>query len=89
MDAFAVHTKETLEKELTEKIEEYRRRKRQEVRGKKENIKKILEEAQQEEKELRATEEDQYNRIKLKIQQEIAHQIMQLEEDKIKKLWIV
>ena len=36
-----------------------------------------------------ATEEDQYNRIKLKIQQEIAHQIMWLEEDKIKKLQIV
>ena len=42
-----------------------------------------------EEKELRATEEDQYNRIKLKIQQEIAHQITQLEEDKIKKIQIV
>ena len=34
------------------------------------------------------TEEDQYNRIKLKIQQEIAHQLMQLEEDKIKTLQI-
>ena len=35
-----------------------------------ENIKKILEEAQQEEKELRTTEEDWYNGIKLRIQQE-------------------
>ena len=34
------------------------------------------------------TEEDQYNRIKLKIQQEIAHQLTQLEEDKIKTLQI-
>ena len=45
-------------------------------------MKKILEEAQQEEKELKVNEEDQYNRIKLNIQQEIAHHLTQLEEDK-------
>ena len=71
------------------KIEELEEEKDEKLEEKEENIKKILEEAQQEEKELRATEEDWYNRIKLKIQQEIAHQITQLEEDKIKKLQIV
>ena len=89
VDAFAVHTRETLEKELTEKIEELEEEKYEKLEEKEENIKKILEEAQQEEKELMATEEDRYNRIKLKIQQEITHQITQLVEDKIKKLQIV
>ena len=88
MDAFAVHTRETLEKELTEKIEELEEERDKKLEEKEENIKKTLEEAQQEENELRVTEEDPYNRIKLKIQQEIAHQLMQLEEDKIKTLWI-
>ena len=83
MDAFAVGTRETLEKELTEKIEELEEERDKKLEEKEENIKKILEETQQEEKELRATEEDQYNRNKFKIQQEIAHQLMQLEEDKI------
>ena len=66
MDAFAVCTRETLEKELTEKIEELEEERDEKLEEKEENIKKILEEAQQEEKELRATEEDWYNRIKLK-----------------------
>ena len=88
MDVFAVHTRETLEKELAEKIEELEEERDEKLEEKEENIKNILEETQQEEKELRATEEDWYNGIKLKIQQEIAHQIMQLEEDKIKNLRI-
>ena len=89
MDAFAASTKENLEKELAEKIEELEEEEDEKLGEKEENIKKILEEAQKEEKELRATEEDRYNRIKLKIQQEIAHQITQLEEDKIKKIQII
>ena len=88
MDAFAVSTRETLEKELTEKIEELEEERDKKLEEKEENIKKILGEAQQEEKELRMTEEDWYNRIKLKFQQEIAHQLTQLEEDKIKNLQI-
>ena len=88
VDALAVHTRETLEKELTEKIEVLEEERNEKLEEREENIKKILEEAQQEEKELRVTEEDQYNRIKFKIQQEIAHQLMQLEEDKIKTLQI-
>ena len=86
MDAFTASTRENLKKELAEKIEELEEEKDEKLEEKEENIKKILEEAQKEEKELRATEEDRYNRIKLKIQQEIAHQITQLEEDKIKKI---
>ena len=34
MDAFTVHTRETLEKELAEKIEELEEEKDEEVRGK-------------------------------------------------------
>ena len=75
MDAFAVCTREKLEKELAEKIEELEEEKDKKLEEKEENLKKILEEAQREEKELRATEEDWYNRIKFKIQQEITHQI--------------
>ena len=58
VDAFAVCTRETLEKELTEKIEELEEERDEKLEEKEENIKKILEEAQQEEKELRVTKED-------------------------------
>ena len=58
VDAFAACTRENLEKELAEKIEELEEEKDEKLGEKEENIKKILEEAQKEEKELRATEED-------------------------------
>ena len=54
MDTFTVHTRETLEKELTEQIEELEEERDEKLEEKEENIMKILEEAQQEGKELRA-----------------------------------
>ena len=45
VDAFAVCTRETLEKELAEKIEELEEERDEKLEDKEENIKKILEEA--------------------------------------------
>ena len=50
VDGLAVHTRETLEKELAEKIEELEEERDKKLEEKEKYIKKILEEAQQEEK---------------------------------------
>ena len=42
MDAFAAHTRDNLEKELTEKIEELEEEKDEKLEEKEENIKKIF-----------------------------------------------